>query len=222
MKLFLLVATGLAALLDFSIGTLIVFVFKAQLFTGSKSELWQYLLGGLLAVSPDILGVLKLYVVGSRNPNLPKVHHHDSISHRPLAIIPLASAAAYAFGGMDWAWIAGLCLFAHYLHDTKGFGGSNMAWLWPFVKKPISLWPIGIERDTFRMDSFEDHRQWLIKNYIELSLPSYNGLIFAIALVVGIITVHFNLNWLWQFGVCVGSILLLFAFRHAYHSYTRR
>lgn len=213
MKFFLLVATGLAALLDFSMGASIVFaVYK---FLGIKPELWHYFVGGLLALGPDF-DFLYFLITSRKDKSRQQIHHHAFIPHRPIVMIPLVVVAAYFFGGTIWAQITGLCFFWHYLHDTKGLGGSNMAWLWPFIKKPISLWPLGIERNAYSMESMEDHHQWLIENYIELNRQSCFGLIFSFVVLATITTDHFGLDWIMGVTAFVVLVLVLYNFRNIY------
>lgn len=202
MKFFLLVASGLAPLLDFSVGSFIVIT--AGYITGKQMTLWHYIAGGLLALGPDY-DIVYLYSTGWRRKNTPMPHHHCLISHRPLVVIPIVVFAGYALGGTIWAWIAGLCFFEHYLHDSKGFFGGGIAWFWPFSKEFISVWPLfrAHQLPPERIEySREVHNRWLIKNYLRPSQQSLWEFSLAFLIVSTMTTAYLRLP-LW-------SILVLF------------
>ena len=91
-----------------------------------------------------------------------------------------------------------------------------MSWFWPFIKKPISLWPLGVEHDQCIAESLEDHHKWLIENYVELNRQSRLGLLFSFAVLATIVTIHFNWHWfqdVYTFGILV---LVLYNFKNIY------
>ena len=59
--------------------------------------------------------------------------HHRELTHFPLTFIPLVLAISYFFGQL-WAFIIGLNLLAHFLHDSIGMGWG-IQWLWPFSNR---------------------------------------------------------------------------------------
>lgn len=173
-------------------------------------ELWHYFIGGLLAISPD-LNVFRFLILGLKNPDKKRTHHHASLSHYPIFVIPLITViAAYALGETMWMWIAGFCVLWHLIHDTKGCGGSNLVWFWPFFKKPISFWPLGVERESIRADSLEDHRKWLTENYVKFSVSSFCGIVFALSVVSGVTANYFKMTY--NSGVLILTLLVLVLF----------
>lgn len=120
----------LAACMDFAMGILIVSIL-GSIFS-VEIPLWVYVLGAFLAVLPDmdiILDVLK----GS---DLQGWDHHLTIMHRPTVILPTVAVIGAFLGfflgsPLFYSLVFILCVFWHYLHDTKGFGGGGIAWLWP-------------------------------------------------------------------------------------------
>ncbi|MDP3799913.1 MAG: metal-dependent hydrolase [bacterium] len=59
--------------------------------------------------------------------------HHRELTHFPLTFIPLVFVVNYFFGNF-WAFVIGLNLLAHFLHDSIGMGWG-IKWLWPFSNR---------------------------------------------------------------------------------------
>lgn len=134
MFVLLLYGMLLAGFLDFAIGLSIVH--GVSYLTGDTVSVTDYIIGGLLTLSPDI----DLLYMALRERRL-YGDHHQNITHRPILIIPLASLAGFVIGGPFWGVAATLCVLWHFIHDTEwigGPGGSGIAWFWPFSKKYIS------------------------------------------------------------------------------------
>lgn len=173
MLLLKLLANAFAAFFDFSIGTFTVYG-AAQIFHYDASLL-HYFIGGILAVAPDF-DVLYMFARKGRVYG----DHHQFITHRPLVTMTLATAMGILLNNMFWTITAPLCLFWHYVHDTEGFGGGGIAWLWPFsklyysprrtVSPKTSL--MASEKDKF--DSWLENR-WMTPNatsIVEISAGS--------------------------------------------------
>ena len=82
----------------------------------------------IVSVSPDSdIPLSKLLV--SDDPR--HISNHRDVLHKPLAIIPIF-AVLYYFSAF-WAYLIGLCLLAHFIHDSTG-SGYGVKWLLPFSK----------------------------------------------------------------------------------------
>lgn len=115
----------------------------------------HYIGGMTLAVLPDF-DLLFLYFIKRQTTG----NHHELLSHRPLFTLPLATAIAYKLGGSFWGLLAGCALLWHFIHDTEGFGGGGIAWIWPFSKKYYSL-SGGKEPISSHAAAVLDFHKWL-------------------------------------------------------------
>lgn len=122
----------LAGFLDLCAGIFIVHILGI-IFNKASISAADYFLGAILAVLPDIDLAYLFLKKGKVEGN-----HHEIITHRPLIMVPLLAGAGMLFGGAFWAITAPACLLWHYLHDTEGFGGGGVGWLWPLSKKYYS------------------------------------------------------------------------------------
>lgn len=124
-----------AMLLDISAGAFTVLV--AGMAVGYEVSIIECGIGSLFALSPDIDCAWQ-FLRGRHARN----DHHQYITHRPIFGVSVALLLGGAYGvatGM-WLWcaVAPLLVLWHYLHDTEGFLGRGIAWLWP-----ISPWHYG-------------------------------------------------------------------------------
>ena len=126
MKLFHLCAIAFAALLDVAMGTTIVVGLSLPFHR--PVGLVDIALGAFLALLPDIDVVYMLLRKGRMYGS-----HHMWLTHRPVVLIPLATAAGWFLGGAFWATAAFIAVFWHYVHDTPEICGSGIAWFWPFT-----------------------------------------------------------------------------------------
>jgi len=94
-------------------------------------------------------------------------------------------------------------------HSPRSSGLYNKA-VWPFFKKPISFWPLGVERESIRADSLEDHRKWLTENYVKFSVSSFCGIVFALSVVSGVTANYFKMTY--NSGVLILTLLVLVLF----------
>lgn len=135
------ISLGLAGVLDLGAGMLIV-TLLAEHFSYSLAW-WQYVVGALLAASPDIDLLLGFF-----GKSLDE--HHEYLTHRPIFGLPFAIFVGWLIGGEFWAYVAGFGVLWHYLHDTQGFlflYDNGLAWFWPYSKK---YWGIRNLRVVYR------------------------------------------------------------------------
>jgi len=131
MKTIRLLGYGMAMIFDVSVGMLITLL-ASEAF-GANLSIQNCLIGGMLSIAPDV-DILYMFIRKG------KVYtdHHQFITHRPVFGITIAVLIGWVGGGINWSITATACVFWHYLHDTYGFGGGGIAWLWPFSKYYLS------------------------------------------------------------------------------------
>lgn len=142
-----------AMLLDISVGAagvhFLAYIFKYDL------SWWHYFIGMGIALAPDIDCVwqvasswLSRTIAKRKNKRIgwhllllqklcsekTEDDHHQYLPHRPIFGLPLSALFGFVGGGSFWALTATLLVFWHYIHDTKGFCGRGIAWIWPFSK----------------------------------------------------------------------------------------
>lgn len=136
-------AIGMAAFLDFAVGTLIVTGIATWWgFTPAFSHL---VLGGVLAFLPDFDLIIPILM--RRYARIPQ--HHTTIMHRPLFLIPTSAAAAWILGGPFWTLVAISAVTWHFLHDSKELGGGGIQWAYPFSQRDWGL--LGAHRPLVQM-----------------------------------------------------------------------
>ena len=175
-KLAILVANGLAAVMDFGVGALIA-VLLLQLFSLPVTPL-ALLLGGTLALLPDF-DVVPSILLG-RNVYF---DHHQTLLHRPLLVLFIIGLVSYFLGGEVWLYISLACLVYHYFHDTGYFSlVTGIAWLWPFSPRPVSWW-------GFYDQIPSDHHVWLKRFWFQPTLKSVTELSTGVAALAGAILI---------------------------------
>ena len=155
-----LAASTLAAGMDFGIGMAI-----ASLVTnwfGTHAPWYVLGIGGVLALLPDFDLIPSVIRCAS-----PTFDHHQSPFHRPLLVLPISILIAYLFFGQMWAVITGICVLAHYIHDTNFISNTyGIAWFWPFSDLYWS--PHGL----FISSGNTSHTDWLQANWLQPSILS--------------------------------------------------
>lgn len=152
MKIFWIIANALAAFLDFSAGAFVVFAIS--LAADHHVQYYHYLLGGVVALTPDIVDVLRVYL---QNRGELRKDTHKMLLHRPLVILPLGFVSVWAVSGLFWGIALTLCLSWHYLHDIH-----NLNLLWPFTADKKGS--VQSESDDSSEKSFsKKHETWLYK-----------------------------------------------------------
>jgi hypothetical protein len=152
-------ANVLAGFLDFTIGALIVVIIESMF--GASIVPWHLIAGSALAVLPDFDLIVPILLDTVRGD------HHQTLFHRPMVMLPTSIMIGWFIGGGVWASIAGLCVFWHFLHDTRGLGGGGIAWFWPFSEQYWSL------RGTQNPRSVKvDYHEWIYNNWLRPSILS--------------------------------------------------
>lgn len=128
MRVLIFCANGIAAFMDFGVGALIISLMTLAFDVPLPP--WYLLVGGTLALLPDFDIVLPII----EGENI-KSDHHQTLAHRPIVLLPLVTTIGFLIGGWFWAVTAAVCVFWHYVHDTKGFGGAGISWFWPCSQK---------------------------------------------------------------------------------------
>ncbi len=121
--------------------------------------------------------------------------HHRELSHFPLTFIPFIWAVNYFFGQF-WAFIIGLNLLVHFLHDSIGMGWG-IKWLWPFSNRAYKFFSnkdgsfssrflvswSPIELKTVIHNHGDDH--WLKNFYFKLHpIAIFEFVVLVLALVI--------------------------------------
>lgn len=115
--------------LDIGIGIFLA-VFLPKIF-GLGLSYWLVFAGALFALAPDLdvfVELAKRGRIGGRVQG-----HHRELTHFPLTYFPFIFAVYY-LGGSFYAWLFGLAVLAHFLHDSVGMGWG-IKWLWPFSQR---------------------------------------------------------------------------------------
>lgn len=180
-------ANGLAAYLDFTIGSLLV-VLLASAFAVELSW-WQILIGGFLALLPD-MDIAPMLIIG----RTPRFDHRQTILHRPAVVLPLVALLGYIVGGSFWS-LAGLILVLyHFLHDVDWAGRRyGVAWFWPFSNQ---FWgPYG----SFTPPTDISHETWLQDHWLQPSRLSVVelGLSFVAGILLGLWLGIILTWWFW-------------------------
>lgn len=92
---------------------------------------WYFLIGSLLAMSPDIDALSELLTRGKVSASSEHISDHRTFLHYPIFSIPLAVVASYAFG--YWGAVFFVALLLHLVNDLYGTGWG-LALLYPFSK----------------------------------------------------------------------------------------
>ena len=181
----ILISNALAAFLDFAVGCAGVLLL-ANL-TDHTLVWWQVLIGGLLALIPDIDALPAVFTGKSA-----WYDHRQTPFHRPLLVIPIASSSAWLLGGWFWGLATALLVLWHYLHDTdwvaKRYG---IAWLWPLSS---SYWSW---RGSFPPIAGIEHHYWLYTYWLRPSALSVAELTIGsiLLLMVGLFVSDLTIIW---------------------------
>lgn len=156
---FIYIGHALPACMDLAVGALIVSMIG--FYTGNELPLWMYLVGALLAVVPDVDLLADIF----KAKDLKGWDHHQTPTHRPVIMLPaftlLGALVGVLLGNIFlYAGIFFLCVFWHYIHDTKELGGGGIAWFWPYSKK---YWSFTSSQNPEEIDlwNIESYSLWI-------------------------------------------------------------
>ena len=153
-------AKCMAAVMDFGVGALMAV--GILMYFEQEVTMYTFVIGGFLALIPDMDVVPSLM----RGRSL-QFDHHQSLFHRPLLVIPLATPAAYLLGGPIWGLIALLATTYHFLHDTGWFTDTTgISWLWPFSPHCWS-W-----NRSYPVPGHVDQHEWLGQHWLRPTTKS--------------------------------------------------
>jgi len=189
-KLLFEAGIGMALFLDFAVGVLIVAAMSVT--CGVEVQVWQVLSGGIRALVPDFDIAWQIF----RGKYEGLEEHHTTWMHRPLFLLPVATFASWWFEGTFWAIVTFLCVFWHFVHDTKGFGDDDLTWFRWRGKE----WSLFGPRDRWSPIPLE---HWLKTKWL---VPSNRSLweiaIGSVALAIGI-GIHYGV----QIGLLLAALV---------------
>lgn len=127
--------------------------------------------------------------------------YHRTVTHYPIVYLPLA-VLAYIFLDPVYATIFTLCVYAHLIHDTAGIGWWGIAWLWPFSKKRLLLFPekerrentgsvAWLSKETQAIPEQVNNTKWIKHYYLQpnpIAYIEYGTLVIALVVLVAYFT----------------------------------
>lgn len=122
---------------------------------------------------------------------------HKNMVHYPFVIIPSVFFLVLVCtgGSLFWATLAGMCVFAHLVHDTME-QSPGIAWLAPI---DLTRYRLRIHdghlafKMTHRELDFEfkvTMEEWLEREYLKPTLNLFLGIVFFLAMVVYVWRTH--------------------------------
>ncbi len=120
----------LALLADWANG--IFAVLLASSIMGIDPLWWHFVIGIMLAMSPDVDAIPELLARGKVASSAEHIRDHRTFLHYPIISIPLGLLAWYSFGYWGLLWLIALVL--HLINDLYGTGWG-LAILYPFSKR---------------------------------------------------------------------------------------
>lgn len=203
-RLKFLCGNGLAAFLDFSVGTFVTAVIFS--YYGVDSTLIALFVGGWLALLPDF-DILPHILKGKDI----ELDHRQTLLHRPILVVPVLTVIAYGIFGPVWAIVAFTCVTWHFLHDTdfiaKRYG---IAWFWPISKRFWSWF------GSYSPPIQTGHHKWLEQNWVKVSRLSLSEVILGSLALLGtfLVTNHLevliSLVGVWIFVLYFWVVRFLF------------
>jgi hypothetical protein len=121
----ILAGSGMGAFLDFGVGMMITALFA--IIAEYPLAPWHLLVGGILGFLPDF-DIIPLIL---RRKYATVADHHTTLMHRPIIVLPIATALAWLIGGNFWAIVTVLCVSWHYFHDTRALSDGGIDLFWP-------------------------------------------------------------------------------------------
>ncbi len=131
----------LALLADWANG--IFAVLLAAAVVGIDPSWWHFIVGIVLAMSPDIDAIPELLARGKVASSAEHMRDHRTFLHYPIISLPLGLLAWHYFGYWGLLWLIALCL--HLLNDLYGTGWG-LAILYPFSKRHYKFFARRVNR----------------------------------------------------------------------------
>lgn len=124
----------LALLADWANG--IFAILLAAYVTGTEIAWWHFVVGILLAHSPDIDALPEFLKRGKVSASAEHPHDHRAGFHYPLVVLPLLGVLAYLFG--YWGWVVLMAVGLHFINDVYGTGWG-VKLFWPFSNRNYKI-----------------------------------------------------------------------------------
>lgn len=120
----------LALLADFANGIFVIIIVSAVF--GVEPLWWHFVVGIVLAMSPDIDAVPELLARGRVSASVEHLRDHRTFLHYPIISLPLGLLATYLFGFWGLVWLVAIVL--HLVNDLYGTGWG-LPLLYPFSSR---------------------------------------------------------------------------------------
>lgn len=180
----------------FDIGTGILIAIGTSWFFDVELTRSLIVMGIFLVLVPDFDFLVELVKHGSVGGR--EIREHRQISHFPLTYVPVIIIIFLLWGPM-WASFVGLCLLAHFLHDSMGIGWGIM-WLWPFSHKAFKCF--SEKNGAFSLKLFVAWNPEEVKKLVAGGDPNWFHNIYMRAHPINVI----------EFMWFVGSLVVLYFF----------
>lgn len=193
--------------MDLSVGMLIVSM--VGFYSGIEMPLFIYVVGALLAIVPDVDLLGEIF----KAKDLKGWDHHQTLTHRPIIMLPVFTVLGALVGFLSgnivlYASVFFLCVFWHYIHDTKEFGGGGIAWFWPYSKKYWSFTSVELPEDS-EMGKHESYQMWIHPSALSVRELSITAIVLVAVAFFDSRFVVFVSYFLQLFAVGVVSVWFL-------------
>jgi len=163
-------------LADFANGIFAVFI--ASYFFGIEPEWWYFLVGIVLAMSPDIDALPELLRRGQVSVSAEHLRDHRTFLHYPMIALLLGLLASIYFGYWGTLWLIAVIL--HLLNDMYG-AGWGLPVLWPVsnihyklaARRVNKLKYLLVESGEWNQVASLDRKLRLVSSWSKAELPEY-------------------------------------------------
>jgi hypothetical protein len=166
----------LALLADWANG--IFAVLLAAAIVGIDPLWWHFIVGIVLAMSPDIDAIPELLMRGRVSASAAHTRDHRTFLHYPIISLPLGFLAAYTFGYWGLVWCISLCL--HLLNDLYGTGWG-LALFYPLSTRHYKFFTRRVNQSSKMLKAAmiwhnlpaQERKLRLLVSWSKAELPSY-------------------------------------------------
>lgn len=166
----------LALLADWANG--IFAVFLAATIIGIDPAWWHFLIGILLAMSPDIDAIPELIARGRVASSAEHMRDHRMFLHYPIISLPLGLLAWYVIGYWGLLWL--LAIILHLINDLYGTGWGVQL-MYPFSKRHYKFFARRANRlpeqirgnDEYELLPASETKVRFLISWSDEELPSY-------------------------------------------------